>query len=163
MYICRCCCVTCQNPMMLFDCLKKAKLIAQDEHLDVLVNSSLTGDQNLVEEFQQVLEDLQEGPLKNKTFQYRKWEKVIQPPGKRSKAVRKGPKLNPKTTTVGQAAEEMSTSLASLIPHLERAKKMKQIIKEKREAVQEPGSRAVMMHMDWADGYTAKVIILLLF
>ena len=149
--------------MMLFDCLKKAKLIAQDEHLDVLVNSSLTGDQNLVEEFQQVLEDLQEGPLKNKTFKYRKWEKVIQPPGKRSKAVRKGPKLNPKTTTVGQAAEEMSTSLASLIPHLERAKKMKQIIKEKREAVQEPGSRAVMMHMDWADGYTAQVIRLLLF
>ena len=142
---------------MLFDCLKKAKLIAQDEHLDVLVNSSLTGDQDLVEEFQQVLEDLQEGPLKNKTFKYRKWEKVIQPPGKRSKAVRKGPKLNPKNTTVGQAAEEMSTSLASHMPHLERAKKMKQIIKEKREAVQEPGSRAVMMHMDWADGYTAKV------
>ena len=148
--------------MMLFDCLKKAKLIAQDEHLDVLVNSSLTGDQNLVEEFQQVLSDLQEGPLKNKAFQYRKWE-VNQPPGKRSKAVRKGPKLNPKTTTVGQAAEEMSTSLASLIPHLERAKKMKQIIKEKREAVQEPGSRAVMVHMDWADGYTAQVIRLLLF
>ena len=157
MYFCRCCCVTCQNPMMLFDCLKKAKLIAQDEHLDVLVNSSLTGDQNLVEEFQQVLSDLQEGPLKNKAFQYRKWEKVIQPAGKRTGVKRKGPQLMPKTSTVGQAAEEMSTSLASLIPHLERAKKMKQIIKEKREAVQEPGSRAVMVHMDWADGYCAKV------
>ena len=68
--------------MMLFDTMKKAKLFAQDEHLDILVNATLTGDDNVLAEFQEVLTDLMSGEKSKKSFGYNKWIKAEQMPGK---------------------------------------------------------------------------------
>ena len=143
--------------MMLFNAMKKAKLFAQDEHLDILINATLTGDDNVLAEFQEVLTELMSGDRSKKSFEYNKWIKAEQMPGKRSEEGRKGPQKYPMKSTVGQAAEELSTSLVILIAHLDRNKKIKAVIKQKRAAVQEPGSQSVLCHFDYAENFTGKV------
>ena len=143
--------------------MKKAKLIPEDEHLDMLVTACLTGDREGEDSLQAFVEDVLGGVISgdgcNKSFTYHKWAKVKQTVDGVEKV--KWDRV-PKVSTVKDAAVELGHSLMVLIDHLQRNKKIKMVIKELREEVQQPGSTSAMFHMDFAENLLAKVYCLLM-
>ena len=62
-----------------------------------------------------------------------------------------------KDSTVKDAAVELGHSLMVLIDHLQRNKKIKMVIKELIEEVQQPGSTSAVVRMDFAENLLVKV------
>ena len=141
--------------------MKKAKLIPEDEHLDMLVTACLTGDREGEDSLQAFAEDVLgsvvSGDRSNKSFTYHKWAKVKQTVDGVEKV--KWDRV-PKVSTVKDAAVELGHSLMVLIDHLQRNKKIKMVIKELREEVQQPGSTSAVVRMDFSEKWLAKVYCL---
>ena len=138
--------------------MKKAKLIPEDEHLDMLVTACLTGDREGEDSLQafveNVLGSVVSGDRSNKSFTYLQWEKVKQIVGGVEKV--KWDKVF-KVSTVKDTAMKLGNSLMVLMDHLERNKKIKMVIKELIEEVQQPGSTSAVVRMDFAENLLVKV------
>ena len=85
--------MTCENPQLLLDGLKRAGLVSSSFSLSLIIQETLVGDNSAEGDFLTELETIQTGDKRAKLVSFLKWEIVLQQVDTRShEAVRRVPR-----------------------------------------------------------------------
>ena len=121
--------MTCENPQLLLDGLKRAGLVSSSFSLSLIIQETLAGDNSAEGDFLAELETIQTGDKRAKLVSFLKWEKVKQQVDTRShEAIRRVPM----TAKAESLTQQMRQDYVSLKEHVLRDITIKRYLKELR-------------------------------
>ena len=149
-----CKCQVCENVELLVSGLKRGGFLSRDHVVELMIQNTREGDNELESNFYDDLEEMKAGDSKEKTASFLQWEKI-------NVGVQNGQNRDvihriQKSLSCKEAAAKLDSMYKGLKDHLERNFIIKTTLRSRREMVMESEDMAYI-HIDWAENIEVKV------
>ena len=158
-----CHCEVCENCSMISDALIKHKVVPSSMDIFSALKQEEEGDEDVLKELCQTLEETVEGSRKDEVVTFTAWEKVQREVteeqddfnlnnGVKRKA-KKEPMKRLKSAKLCTLCDKALRSFKELKEHLQRNRTLKKEIKRRRdEILMDPSGQSAQIFIDWSDG-----------
>ena len=149
-----CKCQVCENVELLVSGMKRGGFLSRDHVVELMIQNTREGDNELESNFHDDLEEMKVGDSKEKTVCFLQWEKI-------NLGVQNGQNRDvvhriQKSLSCKEAAAKLESMYKGLKDHLERNFIIKTTLRTRREIVMESEDMAYI-HIDWAENIEIQV------